>query len=180
MYWEYDPITSQYLRWQETDGYEDITVETYEPIYDDLTGERLSADNVVVLVVDHMYQVYRESTDEVISMDLNGRGPAYVYRDGFAYAAEWVRPADGGVLRLNDLNGDAFPLRPGQTWFEVVSYETELTHEGRYWYFLFQLPEVDPEARYRIDPLADPLTWFFRDQNPTLPWPGPWDESEYQ
>jgi hypothetical protein len=179
-YWEYDPISSRYLRWQETDGYEDITVETYEPIYDDLTGERLSADNVVVLVVDHKYQVFSEGSDEVIGMNLNGRGPAYIYRDGFAYPAEWVRPGDGGVLRLYDMNGEPFPLRPGQTWFQVVSYETELEHEGHYWYFLFELPELDPDVRYRINPEADPLTWFFRDQNPSLPWPGPWDESEYQ
>jgi len=113
-------------------------------------------------------------------MNLNGRGPAYVYRDGFAYEAEWIRPADGGVLRLYDMNGQAFPLRPGQTWFEVVSTDTELTHEGHYWYFLFHLPELYPDQRYRINPDADPLTWFFRDQNPSLPWPGAWDESDYQ
>lgn len=179
-YWEYDPISSRYLRWQETDGYEDITIETYEPIYDSLTGERLSADNVVVLVVEHQYQVLHNTSDEVISMNLNGRGKAYIYRDGFAYEAEWVRPTDGGVLRLYDMTGEPFPLRPGQTWFEVVSEETVLEHNGHYWYFLFELPEVDPEVRYRINMDADPLTWFFRDQNPSLPWPGEWDEFEYE
>jgi hypothetical protein len=179
-YWEYDPISSKYLRWQETDGYEDITMETYEPIYDALTGERLSADNVVVLVVDHRFEAYHEEEDEVVSMNLNGRGPAYVFRDGFAYQAEWVRPADGGVLRLYDMNGEPLQLRPGQTWFEVVSYQTELTHDGHYWYFLFHLPELAPDERYRLNPDADPLTWFFRDQNPSLPWPGAWDEEEYQ
>lgn len=178
-YWEYDPVSSQYLRWQESDGYEDISVETYEPIWDDLTGEWLSADNVVVLIVDHKYHLMSEGQDEVIGMNLNGRGKAFVYRDGFAYDAEWVRPVDGGVLQLYDMNGEPFPLRPGQTWFEVVSEETVLEQEGQYWYFLFELPEVDPQMRYRINMEADPLTWFFRDQNPLLPWPGEWDEAEY-
>jgi hypothetical protein len=179
-YWEYDPISSQYLRWQETDGYTDITMETYEPIYDALTGRRLSADNVVVLVVEHQYQVLHNTSDEVISMNLNGRGKAYVYRDGFAYEVEWVRPADGGVLTLYDMKGSPFPLRPGQTWFQVVSEETILEQNGQYWYFQFELPEVDPYAKYRINMEADPLIWFFRDQNPSLPWPGEWDEWEYE
>jgi hypothetical protein len=179
-YWEYDPFTSRYLRWQETEGYEDITVETYEPIYDALTRERLSADNVVVLVVEHQYQVLHNTSDEVIGMNLNDRGKAYIYRDGFAYSAEWVRSGDGGVLRLLDMNGESFPLRPGQTWFQVVSEETVLEQNGQYWYFQFELPEVDPEKKYRINMDADPLTWFFRDQNPLLPWPGEWDEWEYE
>jgi len=179
-YWEYDPYSSRYLRWQESDGYMDITMETYEPIYDDLTGERLSADNVVFLIVDHKFHLQSNGTDEVVGMNLNGRGPAYIYRDGFAYQAEWVRPGDGGVLRLYAMNGEPFPLRPGQTWFQVISEETTLEQEGQYWYFQFELPEVDPYARYRIDMDADPLTWFFRDQNPSLPWPGEWDETDYE
>ena len=92
----------------------DLTIETYAPQFDALTSEQLSAENVVFLVVDHKFYAYTEGS-EILGINLNGRGRAYVFRDGFYYPAEWVRPGDGGVLRLYTLDGDPFPLKPGQT-----------------------------------------------------------------
>ncbi len=172
-YWEYDPVSGKYLRWQETQGSMDLSVETYLPHYDALTKERLSASTVVFLVVDHKFQAYTAGT-EIVSMNLNGTGLAYVFRDGFYYPAQWYRPEEGGVLQILTPQGKPFPLKPGQTWFEVVSQYTELDHQGSTWNFHFQLPPDAFGSIYVMDPGVSPLEWFYEDQNPgkIMPWNG--------
>ncbi|MBN2045097.1 MAG: DUF3048 domain-containing protein [Anaerolineales bacterium] len=172
-YWEYDPDTGLYLRWQETQGNMDLSIETYLPHYDGLTKARLSASNVVFLVVDHKFHAYTEGT-EILGINLTGKGLAYVFRDGFYYPAEWVRPEEGGVLQLFTLEGEPFALKPGQTWFEVVSQYTELDREGSSWSFHFQLPPDTFGSIYVMDPNVSPLEWFYEDQNPgkIMPWNG--------
>ncbi|HAY84103.1 MAG TPA: hypothetical protein DCY42_04020 [Chloroflexi bacterium] len=172
-YWEYDEVSDLYLRWQETQGSMDLSVETYAPHYDALTNQRLSAANVVFLEVDHKFYAYTEGT-EILGLNLNGRGRATVFRDGFSYPAEWVRPGDGGVLRLYTLAGDPFPLKPGQTWFEVVSQYTELEHSGQVWNYHFHTPPIPNGKIYLLDAGVNPLEWFFEDQNPgkPMPWNG--------
>jgi len=172
-YWEYDPVSGLYLRWDETQGSMDLTLEIYAPHYDALTNERLSAANVVFLVVDHKFYAYTEGT-EIVGIDLNGRGKAYVFRDGFYYPAEWVRPGDGGVLQLYTPEGEPFPLKPGQTWFEVVSQYTELDQSGQTWKFHFQTPPAPQWKIYLLNPGVSPLEWFYEDQNPgkIMPWNG--------
>ncbi|TES93168.1 MAG: DUF3048 domain-containing protein, partial [Anaerolineales bacterium] len=91
------------------------------------------------------------------------------FRDGFTYEAEWVRPKDGGVLRLYTSEGEPFPLKPGQTWFQVISQYSEVNNTGMKWSFTFVLPPM-PEAWVLLEG-DEPLDWFFRDQNPYLPFP---------
>jgi hypothetical protein len=172
-YWEYDPESGFYLRWQETQGNMDLSIETYLSHFDDLTGEQLSAANVVFLVVDHKFYAYTEGS-EIMGINLNGYGLAFVFRDGFYYPARWVRPENGGVLQLFTPEGEPFPLKPGQTWFEVVSQYTELSQAGSEWRFHFQVPPVPTGRIYLLDPEVSPLEWFFDDQNPgkIRPWNG--------
>jgi hypothetical protein len=169
-YWEFEEYSGLYLRWQETQGNMDLSIETYVPHYDALTDERLSAANVVVLIVDHRFFAYTEGS-QILGIDLNGRGRAYVFRDGFAYQAEWVRPGDGGVLRLYTPEGKPFPLKPGKTWFEVVSQYTTLEREGYTWYYQFELPPALIGSIYDLDPDVNPLEWFWEFQNPGIPMP---------
>jgi hypothetical protein len=172
-YWEFDPKSGLYLRWQETEGNMDLDVEHYSPHYDALTGDRLSASNVVFMVVDHKFHAYTEGS-HIMGMNLNGHGRAFVFRDGFYYPAQWYRPEEGGVLQILTPEGDPFPLKPGQTWFEVVSQYTELEREGSTWRFHFQLPPVPNGRIYELDPDFSPLEWFYEDQNPgkIMPWNG--------
>lgn len=172
-YWEFEPQSGFYVRWQETQGSMDLSVETYLPHYDALTGERLSAANVVFLVVDHKFHAYTEGS-HIMGMNLNGQGLAFVFRDGFYYPAQWMRPEEGGVLQILTPEGDPFPLKPGQTWFEVVSQYTELERDGSTWRFHFQLPPVPSGRIYLLDPDVSPLEWFYEDQNPgkIMPWNG--------
>jgi hypothetical protein len=143
-------------------------MESYAPLWDALTTEQLAADNVVALIVPHEYY-HKTSRSEIYKIFLQGRGRAVVFRDGFAYDAEWVRPRNGGILQLYTPEGNLFPLKPGTTWFEVMSQYSQVSNSGMSWQFTFGTP---PDPGRIIAPEGEtPLDWYFRDQNPYLPWP---------
>lgn len=140
-YWQYDPQSGRYLRFQ--DRQEDFLAggERYMPLIDRLTGQQVAADNVVVIYVPHFHLVYQEGTEttaeiEVVDMDFSGHAPAYLFRDGQVYELEWVRE-EGSVLYLVDYNGERFPLKPGTTWFQVMNEVNNLIPNEDFWRFEF-------------------------------------------
>ena len=145
--WEYSVEEQRYLREQETIGFADERREEFRPLMDSLTGEQIAADNVVALYATHRYFIISPTT-EIVQIDLIDSGEAIVFRDGLAYPAIWYRPADGGVLQILDREGDPFPLKPGQTWYQVLSWETTLGQEDEDWRFRFYTPEVPDEPIY--------------------------------
>lgn len=145
--WEYDSDSGSYLRFQEEMGYRNTSVEEYDRLNDALTDEQISADNVVALFVPHSYYKKTDST-EIFEIDLSASGQAIVFRNGLSYPAIWERPSDGGVLNLFTLDGEPFPLKPGQTWYEVLSLESTQSQNGSEWRFVFGVPEVPKEKVY--------------------------------
>jgi hypothetical protein len=113
--WQYDPAMGQYMRLQDqADGSGELF-----PMTDALTGEPLGFENVVVLWAQHTYV-----SPTVIEINL-----AYVwdhfgllYRDGKVYEIKWA--TRNGKLTLYDDEGNSIPLKPGHTWFEVMSYQS--------------------------------------------------------
>jgi hypothetical protein len=138
--WDYDPTSRRYLRFQ--DAQEDNTGkdEAYVPLIDGLTSQQVAADNVVVLYLPHpSAQVTgaRNATD----IQLSGSGQAYVFRDGQAYPVNWNRPTKETVLFLTMPDGQPFPLKPGNTWYQVIGISSTLENpEPGAWRFNFQLP----------------------------------------
>lgn len=118
--WKYDPEIEEYVRYQEKTTGEG---EEYEVLVDRITNIPISADNVVVLVVEH---ADRESSHEAIDIQLHGTGDAYAFRDGKLYALKWNRPAEDSVLYLSYPDGELYPFRPGATWFELVGRHSEV------------------------------------------------------
>ena len=53
--WKFDPITGRYLRYQDTQEDTLGRGEVYAPLTDQLNGEQIGAENVVVLVMDHFH-----------------------------------------------------------------------------------------------------------------------------
>ena len=110
-----------------------------EPHEDTATGEVLQFDNVVVVYANHVETQYSEGywagrDHWSIEIQLWGEGTAKVCRDGKVYEVRWVRenaqtPED--KLRFFDAEGNPFPLKPGQTWFQMVSlsFDDRLTIE---------------------------------------------------
>lgn len=115
--WEYDADQANYLRFQDpADG-----SDTLVPSFDRLSGDRLQADNVLVLFADHKYQNLQGT---ILSIELAYVPKRYglLFRDGRQFEVQWS--SRGLEFRVQDDQGEPVPLRPGVTYFEVVSYES--------------------------------------------------------
>jgi hypothetical protein len=114
--WFYERGFARYARY--ADG---------EPHMDAVTEQQLTAQNVVVLYVDHVEdQTILE--DEVggghysVEIQLWGEGPCDLFRDGERFDCRWSREDDFSMLTLKTPAGDLLPLKPGITWYQVVPY----------------------------------------------------------
>lgn len=113
--WGYDPESRTYLRSQDqADG----SGELY-PTIDKLTGEQLGFENVLVLWAKHSYL-----SPTVVQINLSYVWDQFglLYRDGQVYEIKWS--TRNGKLMIYDGEGVPVPLKPGKTWFEVVSFQT--------------------------------------------------------
>lgn len=137
--WDYDPQTGKYYRYSDTQNdLEQGRNEVYEQLTDRLTGDPIRADNVVVLYVSHRYFSRRP---EIIDIVMSGPDKAYLFRDGQMFELKWYRNALDKLFILVGPDGKPFPLKPGNTWFEMVGTSTKLASgEANSWRFTFQIP----------------------------------------
>ena len=127
--WRYDSNTGAYLRFEDNaDG------KTFTQMTDRLNGKPLAYQNVVIqFVKDHRYD------ETLFNFDLLyiTKMPALLFRDGQIYPNYWTTGSSTyerttGLMRpirFMDAQGKPFPLKPGQTWVEMVpqftpTYET--------------------------------------------------------
>jgi hypothetical protein len=134
--WEYDPDSERYLRYQDSTD-DQGEGETFEQLTDRLTDEPIAADNVVVLLTRHDY--YGQGTNWVL-ITLNGFGKAYVFRNGQVYLVNWARVESSDIISLTYDDGTRFPMKPGNTWFQVVGLTSTMTNEGADWRVQFSIP----------------------------------------
>lgn len=139
-YWEYDPASRRYLRFQETRSARDPAGPAYAPLMDALTGAQVFADNVVVIYVPYTFENENQREDEVYHIDLFGSGPAYLFRDGVAMSARWERDPLDQPLRITDPAGNELALRPGVTYYEVLGVSSTLSRADATWNFAFVTP----------------------------------------
>jgi hypothetical protein len=135
--WDYDPPSGRYYRYVDVENTFEGRPEVYKPLRDALGDVPIAADNVVVLLVPHEF--YSESP-EIVDIQFYATGLAYAFRDGQAYELDWARPDETGVLRLHTKDGEAFPLKPGTTWFEVMGVSTILDQNEESWRFEMRFP----------------------------------------
>jgi len=109
--YEYDPERGIYRRFVQG-----------EPHTDELTGEQLTAANVVLIYANHVQTDILEDTLGHYSIEIQiwGEGTAIVFRDGLAFQGKWVRPKREDLIRFVDMAGKEIPLKPGNTWIQVV------------------------------------------------------------
>ncbi len=112
--WTYDSTTGLYRRSADGQGH-----------FDANTMEQVTAANVVVIFADHQFTDIVESEFQgnksySISIDLMGEGDAVLFRDGQRYDGRWVRDNVNTIIGLRTKTGDILPLKPGQTWFQVM------------------------------------------------------------
>jgi hypothetical protein len=112
--WRYDPGTGTYRRFQGT---------SRRPFVDSNNGAQVSADNVVIMTVKHdLTDLVEDSVGSLsVRTYLTGQeGPAVILRDGVAVDGRWRVAEAWNGLELVDASGQAIPLRPGNSWFQIV------------------------------------------------------------
>jgi hypothetical protein len=152
--WDWDEVSGRYLRFSETQNDINRDNEQYAQLTDRLNGKPIAADTLVTLCVPHQY--YFQSTEidvvdilpspksgPVISCDgknySGGSGPAYVARDGQMYSVSWKREKSTDLITLVGPDGEPFPFKPGQTWFEVIGASSQVRQQGNAWRFEFRI-----------------------------------------
>jgi len=140
-YWGYDPTTLRYYRHQETNNIrEEGNTPNYAPLRDALTGQQVSADNIVYLFVPHTFENAYQEEDEVYHIDLFGSGKAYLFRDGIVLPAYWQRTETDQPLLITDLKGMPISLKPGRSFYEVLGENSTYIEKNAQAFFQFETP----------------------------------------
>jgi Protein of unknown function (DUF3048) N-terminal domain/Protein of unknown function (DUF3048) C-terminal domain len=137
--WDYDAASGSYLRFVDQQDDVDRNNEVYGPLVDRQNNQPIAADNLVVLLIPHSYFV-KTKDSEVIKMDFTGSGTAFAFRDGKAYAIKWQHASLSTMVALTFEDGSPYPLKPGNTWFEVMGASTVLAKKDSNWRFTFSIP----------------------------------------
>jgi hypothetical protein len=115
--WTYDPEADAYLR--EDNG---------RPHIDAETGEQITADNVVIMWTKYTAASRDSAGSTTYDIQLTGEGRGLVLRNGQVYNVTWVADAENPP-RFKDESGAPVRLAPGNTWFQVVSTDVNVTTE---------------------------------------------------
>ena len=134
--WVYDVATGKYQRYHDA-ATDSGNGETYELLMDRYNDQVVAADNVVVLFAP--YSFYSRQP-EMIQINLIGFGKALVFRDGQAYSANWARVNSEEIISVTYEDGSRFPLKPGNTWFEIVGQTSPIQQASPDWRVQFQTP----------------------------------------
>jgi len=115
--YRYDPESGNYLRWQGG-----------EPFVDAVTGEQITATNVVVIYANHVdtdiYEDEPRRNHPSVQVQLWGTGPVVVFRDGQAFEGLWARPNRDNMVVFRDQAGQLpIALKPGNTWIQLAPLE---------------------------------------------------------
>ena len=122
--WVYSRGKGAYLRWQDqADG-----TGALHPLVDRLTGSQLQADNVVLMFARHKFENVAGTILE-IELAFLPRRNGVLFRDGRMYDVHWSTRRL--KLRLEDSEGREVPLKPGTTFFELVSFQSTWDDELR-------------------------------------------------
>lgn len=113
--WAYDPAQEAYLRF-------DKRLDGEIPYVDKLTDEQLAFENVIVMTATEVITEIVEDASgaRALEQQIWGEGDFTLLRDGMRFDGKWRRADRNDILTFYDLNGNVLPLKPGQTWVEVL------------------------------------------------------------
>jgi hypothetical protein len=141
--WDYDEASHRYLRFQETEN-DEGNGESYAPLLDRLNDQQIAADNVVILFATHDFAFNtRPGQNEIVDIRLSGSGSAYAFRNGQGYELRWNRPTPDATLFLTFPDGEPYPYKPGNTWYQVIGQSSQVEsggNAGEAWRFTFSIP----------------------------------------
>lgn len=109
--WRYNADTGLYERF--IDGTRDV---------DANTGESIAVANVIGFYVEHRKTDIVEDSlgSTAIDIAMLGEGPLQLFRDGVMVEGVWRRDGASQLTQFYDQAGTPLPLKPGQSWVEVL------------------------------------------------------------
>jgi len=120
VFWRFNAEDGSYHRWQD-----DADGSTFIEQTDRLNSDPLTYENVIVLFADHdVENTYLIDVDLLYVL----RGKALLFRDGQMHEIYWTTKSEDyekttgklRPIRFIDAEGNPFPLKPGQTWIEIM------------------------------------------------------------
>lgn len=138
--WRYNPQRNLYERFSDSIDAATPEDEILEPHLDILTGEQISAENIVVLVADHNFKTEFDREDQVFDIVLLAEGQAYVFRNGRATPAIWQRDEMDQPIRLLNLDRTPLALATGRAFYLIINPESSLQQESGRVRFTFSIP----------------------------------------
>jgi hypothetical protein len=118
--WEYEKNSGKYVRFI-----------TGTPLVA-FNGDQIRASNVLIYFAEHQETNIVEDSNGATSIRIivNGRGAAWLLRDGKVLKGNWETDGRETPLFIFD-NGQPMPLKPGNTWVQVVPLEYEIEIDGK-------------------------------------------------
>lgn len=132
--WVYDSESGKYVQWAMGES----TANVFQPLIDQNTSQALAFSNVVFLQTNYTEHDATLHTIDLIG-NTNGR-KAIVFRDGQAYEVWWKTPANNKPIQFFDVEGKAFPFKPGNTWIVILGQSSPLEVEDGDWSISFSIP----------------------------------------
>lgn len=127
--WDYDPVTGKYLRFSDAANDPGGNNPVYEQLVDAGNEQPITADNVVMILTRHN-DIDPRPEVEILEVNIQGTGTAYLARDGMLYQVKWQRLSESDVITLVDDAGNLVPFKPGHTWVEVMTFNTFYEQTG--------------------------------------------------
>ena len=132
--WVYDESSGKYLRWIENaNNYEQMI-----PLVDRLNNEQLAFSNVIMAYA--TYTEYSSVLHDIAVWDNTSGMKAVVFRDGQAYDVTWKASSQEKPIQFFDAQGNLFPLKPGNTWINLIGSSSNLEVSNAEWLFTFRMP----------------------------------------
>ncbi len=117
--WRYDGSSGRWLR-----------LLGGKPAIEKTDSTQLSAANVVVITATTVQTLIPEQGTKLttgacsnasVEIQLWGQGPVKILRDGKVYEGKWLRADRHAPFRFVDAQGKDIPLKPGNSWWQIVS-----------------------------------------------------------
>ncbi len=132
--WVYDESSGKYLRWIENaNNYEQMI-----PLVDRLNNEQLAFSNVIMAYA--TYTEYSSVLHDIAVWDNISGMKAVVFRDGQAFEVTWKATDQEKPIQFFDAQGNLFPLKPGNTWINLIGSSSGLEVTNDEWFFTFRMP----------------------------------------
>lgn len=139
-YWEYNTEQKKYLRYSDATDTVGGNGQVYAPHMDVLTGQQLSAENVVILLAPHLFKNAFDRADQLFDIQMIGGGDAFAFIDGQMYQVLWKRAELDQPIQLFDKNNNPLSLKPGVTYYQVLDPESTIKRNGTTITFNFFIP----------------------------------------